>query len=219
MQATTRVIARATPPYTGSVGLNLVTDVIDPDLVSPALRSTLVPTSTGSSGVTGTVLDVCDGEPVVGIEVRVGDTVTQTDENGNYLVSDLESGTYTVTLLPDEDGGEPLQEPRTVRVDDGIEVVHWALRGPECLQPTPTPTLSPTPTASPTLSPTPTLPPTDTPTPEATTEPTPAADDTTGGEDSMDLLNLGQGYEIVAWGTLVVIAMVIIGGALRQRKR
>lgn len=81
--------------------------------------------------ITGTVIDLTTGAPVPGVAVRVGDTVVQSDANGNYDRNGLPAGDYPVQLLPTAAQGEPAQGEIVVALPAGATVVqHLALRSP-----------------------------------------------------------------------------------------
>lgn len=89
------------------------------------------PTAIPTGRITGTVIDQTSGAPAPGIAVRVGDTVTISDANGNYDRNALAAGTYEVALLLTAEQGETAQAPVKIELAaDATAIQHLFFRGP-----------------------------------------------------------------------------------------
>jgi hypothetical protein len=91
--------------------------------------------------ITGTVVDKTTGLPVMGVSVRVGDTIVQTDAFGNYERDKLAAGHYCVELLLEDGQGMRLQQPMLVTVVGDTTVTRHLFFASEPL-PNMTPVLS-----------------------------------------------------------------------------
>lgn len=80
-------------------------------------------TPTAPGRITGTVIDTRTGAPTPGVPVRVGETLVQSDANGNYDLNGLAPGSYTVALALAPGQGAPAQGAVTVVLAAGQTVV------------------------------------------------------------------------------------------------
>jgi len=75
-----------------------------------------------TSHIRGTVTDLSTNQPGAGIVVQINDVQVTTDSNGQYSLSGVAAGTYTVSLvLPGE--FKSAQDPVTVQVDGTNDAV------------------------------------------------------------------------------------------------
>ncbi len=96
-----------------------------------------------NSTIYGSVLDLSTNRPGVGVDVLVNEAVVRTDTQGNYTLSGLPAGAYTILPKLEGESGQA-HEPVLVRLDEQqqleVKLAYYS-------QPQPIPTDTPQPLA------------------------------------------------------------------------
>ena len=71
----------------------------------------------GSSTIKGKITDIRSGEPLIGANIMLSGTMlgSATDENGDYIISDVPIGSFTIKLVIDGSVGATF--PKTLSIN------------------------------------------------------------------------------------------------------